>query len=158
MAPLPTPQELELKEIVSVFRDAKAPAAAWVAYRYARDHGLPVPDIVAAEIDRFVAEITTPLLAAWNGDRESKLRAGDITKAFGCARGKDLAEPLAISRRDVGIYLDFWDGRRAEWPRNEVLEAIRLDRNLSPEAVENIVDRFRGQDSGADPKTLYRDE
>lgn len=158
MARLPSAQELELNEITSTFRETGAPAAAWLAYRYAQDHSLPVPKIVATEIARFVTEITAPLLAVWNGDRKAKLLAGDITKAWGCARGKDQAEVLVLSRRDVQIYIDYWDKVRDGATRTAALDALADSYHLSRSAVENIVDRFRKADGGADPTTLYRDE
>ncbi|MGB3042310.1 MAG: hypothetical protein WBB98_03900 [Xanthobacteraceae bacterium] len=146
-----------MNEMTSTFRETGAPGAAWLAYRYAQDHRLPVPEIVATEIARFVAEITSPLLDAWNGDRKAKLSAKDITAAWGCSRGKDQAEVLVLSRRDVQIYIDFWDKVREGETRTATLDALADAFGLSRSAVENIVDRFRKADGGLDPVILYRD-
>lgn len=153
MTRLPTDQELELLELTSVFTETKNPASAWLAFHLSRKHGLPLPAIVAGEIDRFAEEISRPLQAAWNGDAYAKVEAKDITAAWGCAPGAKPARDLMISRRDSCIVRDYWDkvrGPNGKRPTDAIRD-LTDQYNLSDKKIEGILTASRRTLGRADP-------
>ncbi|WP_038935953.1 hypothetical protein [Bradyrhizobium japonicum] len=143
MAQLPSPPELELSELAGIFHETRNPAAAWLAFHLAKKHDLPVPEIVANEIERFAAEVSKPLLAAWNGDGRAKITTKDITTAWGCGRGAKLAQALRLSRRAASIVGEYWGKITSGVRPTDALGALMDDHNLSDKAIEEILTAAR---------------
>ncbi|MBR0982251.1 hypothetical protein JQ554_09390 [Bradyrhizobium diazoefficiens] len=143
MAPLPSPQELELTELAGVFHATHNPAAAWLAFHLAKKHNLPVPEIVANEIERFAAEVSKPLIAAWDGDGRARITTKDITTAWGCGRGTKLAQALRLSRRAASIVGEYWEKITSGVRSTDALSALMDGHNLSDKAVEEILTAAR---------------
>lgn len=131
-----------MSELASIFRETQNPAAAWLAFHLAKENNLPVPDIVAAEIDRFAAEVSKPLLAAWNGDQLAKITTKGITEAWGSGRGMKPAQDLRRSRRDGSIVAHYWD-KTNEASANDAKAAVMKDYNLSDKSIEQLLTTAR---------------
>lgn len=143
MAPLPSENALELNELAGIFFETKNPAAAWLAFHLARQYDLPVPDIVSAEIDRFAAEISAPLIRAWNGDGRATITTKEITNAWGCGRGSRFAQTLRLSRRAAQIVVEYWQKITAGVRPTDAIGALADAHHLSDKAIEELLTAAR---------------
>ncbi|MBB1089796.1 hypothetical protein HUU61_00690 [Rhodopseudomonas palustris] len=140
MAKLPSPIELEISELAGVFADTKNPAAAWRAFVLARRHGLPVPACVDTEIVRFAEAVTAPL----ETDRDT-ITAGTVAAAWGIVKGQKPAPQLRNTRRNLDIWLAYWEKRRGgvhpetALPRDKAIAALVKERHLSWDSIEGIL-------------------
>jgi hypothetical protein len=150
MALLPGPIEDEIWELAGIFAESHNPAAAWLAFALAREHGFSVPANVDAEITRFAQAVIAPL-----ADKEGSITARTITEAWGIDRGRKPGMELRGARRDLGIYFEYWDLRRTVSRRtptgSEVIEGLSRSgaiaklverHNKSPKTIEGVVDDF----------------
>jgi hypothetical protein len=153
MAKLPDPIELEISELAGIWRGTKNPAAAWRCFVLARENGLPVPEVVDAEIMRFAQAVTEPL----------SVKGGSITQksvaaAWGVAgQGGKPASELRNARRDPEIWLEYWELRRGgvhpdtALSRNDAISELVNRLNLSPKTIEGILTAFNAKYGPNDP-------
>lgn len=152
MAKLPDPIELEISELAGIWRGTKNPAAAWRCFVLARENGLPVPEVIDAEIMRFAQAVTEPL----ESDRGT-ITAGTVAKAWGVAKGQKPAPQLRNARRDVAIWLEYWELRRggvspdAGLSRSDAISTLVKKHDKSPELIGGILDHFAKEYAPGDP-------
>jgi hypothetical protein len=140
MARLPDPIELEISELAGIFDDTGNPAAAWRAFTLARQHNLPVPASIDAEIVRFAEAVTAPLE---NG--KDTITAASVANAWGIAHGRKPAPELRNARRNIDIWIEYWELRRGgvdpdtALGRDDAIARLVLRYNKTPKLIEGIL-------------------
>jgi len=152
MTKLPNFRELELSELTAIFRETRNPAAAWLAFHLATKHKLPVPKIVAGEIERFAADVSKPLLAAWEGSSRAKILDKCILKAWGLKRGTKLAQNLRLARRSVNIVGDYWAKITSNTKPTAAIAALVKKYHVSEKTIESILTAARKKRDPSTPK------
>jgi len=152
MAKLPTKRELELSELTAIFRETRNPAAAWLAFHLATKHKLPVPKIVAGEIERFAAEVSKPLLAAWEGSSRAKILDKYIINAWGLKQGTKLAQNLRLARRAGNIVGDYWEKVTSKVKPAAAIAALVKKYHVSEKTIEGILTAARRTRDPSTPK------
>jgi hypothetical protein len=156
MAKFPSPIEVEISKLAGIWRETENPAAAWKCFALARENGLPVPEVIDAEIVRFAQAVTAPLA----NDRDT-ITAGTVTAAWGLAKGFKPAPELRNARRDVEVWLEYWELRRggvspdAGLARNDAISTLADKRNMSPKTIEGILDHFAKEYGPDDPFAMH---
>lgn len=148
MAKLPkTPIEFEILRLAGTWGKGGNPLAAWRAFHLARVNGIDVPLNVAAEIDRFAAEVTAPF-----DGRDKTVTKNLVAAAWGVTRGKKPVVELRNELRASDIYYAYWQFRRGEHPKKadqklahgEALEALADAFSKSVKTIEEILtDQFK---------------
>jgi hypothetical protein len=152
MAKFPGPIEVEISELAGIWREHRNPAAAWRCFALAREHGFSVPQDIDAEIVRFAQDVTAPLA----GDRGS-ITQKSVAAAWGIDRGRKPAPELRGQRRDVEIWLEYWELRRGgvhpdkAMPRGEAIGTLVNRYKKSPKTIEEILAAFSEKYGPDDP-------
>lgn len=108
MAKLPTKAELDLTTLTGVFAVSKNPAAAWAAYSLARQHGLAVPDLIQAEVDRFagrIGAVADEAMRAELGAPPIRFRSEELGQVWRGSGGDNPIGSLQDEWRDYKIFL-----------------------------------------------------
>lgn len=151
MSRLPTEAELDITTLTGVFVSGGNPAAAWAAYHLARRNGLPIPESVAAEIDRFAAILAAPALAAWNGNDQAQITAKSVTDAWGIERGKNPTRDLRLVRRNADIFVEYWEHIRSGKNDCDAVDEVMEKFALSDKAIREILTASRKEVGTDDP-------
>ncbi len=131
MAKLPTPIEYEVMGLTHIWDRTGNPAAAWRAFHLACANGIAAPPAVMAEVARFAAAVTAPLV-----EKGGSITKDSVSAAWGIMRGRKPAPELRGELRDLDIYVAYWDFRRG-------LTSSETARSLDHgEALEALSDKF----------------
>lgn len=133
--------------LADLYRDTGNVAAAWTCWHVARAHGLPVPQAVAAEIDRFAQAIAGVIESATAGDRDARLDGRTIARLWaGEAGGRGKNEPagaVADWQRDLAASVDVIRRRDGGETEASAVTSVAHARGMSESAVRAAVRRFR---------------
>ena len=159
MAKLPSQVQLDITALTGVLVNGGNPAAAWAAYHLARTNGLPIPPAVAAEIDRFAAEIAAPALLGWDGDDRAQITAKDVTDAWGISRvrGKGAVRDLHVKNRNARIVCDYVETMRQGGRDCDAVDALVEKYPLGEGTIREILTSARKELRADDPASVTDD-
>lgn len=132
--------------LAACFRQTGNVAAAWACWHLARAHGLTVPDVIAAEIDRFAAAISGIVDAPGAGKPGMTLDNRTVARLWSGERGgrgkKEPAGELAEWRRDSDIAADVWRRRDGGETEASAVASVAKARDKGESLVRAAVRRF----------------
>lgn len=143
-------EESRVGHLATFFLQTGNVAAAWACWHMARTHGLPVPDVVAAEVDRFAAAIAGVVDSAIAGDHDARLDGRTVARLWGGeGSGRGRNEPaggVADWERDIAIMLDVLSLRDGGATEASAVSSVADARRTSESLVRAAVRRYRPSD------------
>jgi hypothetical protein len=148
MAKLPTMAELDLITLTRVFAASKNSAAAWAAYSLARRHGLPMPDAIQAEVDRFascICAVAEQAMQTELGAPPIRFRAEELGQAWRGSGGDNPMGSLQDEWRDFQIFLAIYDRVKGGMKVGAAQAAVAADKGVGVgiESIKKIWKRLK---------------
>ncbi|PPQ21092.1 hypothetical protein CV770_02320 [Bradyrhizobium sp. AC87j1] len=148
MAKLPTKAELDLTTLTGVFTANKNPAAAWAAYSLARRHGLPVPGVIQAEVDRFascIGKVAEQAMQTELGAPPIRFRAEELSQAWRSSGGDNPVGSLQGEWRDYKIFLAVYERVEGGMKVGAAQAAVAADKGVGVgiESIKKIWKRLK---------------
>lgn len=146
--------EYHLKHLTEFFRESGNVAAAWRGWHIARKWGFDVPEIIAAEVDRFataIAEITDRALA---GDKRASLDsetvamiwAGNKRAKDGTRRGKkEPAGELYEWNRNLDVIVDVYLKRKSGMSASDAYRSTATEMGMGEDNVIRLYKKHRAE-------------
>ena len=145
-----------VSHLAGLYRETGNVAAAWTSFHVARSYGIPVPDAVAAEVERFAAAIAGVVDSAMAGDRDARLDSRTVARLWaGETAGRGKNEPagsVAEWQRDIAAAVDVIRTRNGGATEASAVVSVADARNMSESAVRTAVRRFQPNDEDLSPK------
>ncbi|RYX86980.1 MAG: hypothetical protein EON84_21290, partial [Bradyrhizobiaceae bacterium] len=135
-------QEGDLDRLSDFFQQSRNPTAAWLFWSLAKRWDMPVPEPIAAEIDRFADAVAEMALAALDGDESIVINGDTVGTLWDTqARGQGstpIAVELKLWDRDLQIGLRVFELRKITGTKDEAFEIAAEEFGISASSADHI--------------------